>query len=255
MFGGLLGEAETVERESTTVSIEVPFEGETTYAPDTVTAVSSDSTVSGDDRTHLHFVAVEPGVALYRHQELQAVIDRANETESVELRRLANQKVMEQLANLGVSVYLISYECEDVWKEIRHCIFEASNMHLWNCSRDRCLLFEDEKGRLFNLLAAGDFNGLAGSYDAMIDQASGLEAMCAFVILIRAFACVGTCSEGYTSLRVSALRRILGIICDSLVLILSISIYRITRRHSSRLYCPHFRFGLVGRDFQFLGEC
>lgn len=66
-------------------------------------------------------------------------------------------------------------------------------MQLYNCSPDRCLLYEDGRGRLFNLLVGGDFQGLQGSYDAMLDRASGLEAICALVVLIRAFACVGKC--------------------------------------------------------------
>lgn len=181
-------------------SVEVPFEASTLVTPEEETiSVSSDSSTrrklhrGESTSTHMHYVAQEPGLALYRHEELQAVLDEANVTEVITARRLANQKVMEKLANLGVSVFLISYECEDVWKEVKHCIFEASNMQLYNCSPDRCLLYEDERGRLFNLLAAGDFNGLRASYDAMLDKASGLEAICALMVLVRAFACVGTC--------------------------------------------------------------
>lgn len=196
-----------MDRQSTMTSIEVPYDDytETQYdvRPEAETAsdTSQDSDAmriaerlragrqEGSD-THLNYIAQDPGLALYRHEELQLVLDAANRTELVQDRRIANQRVMEKLANLGVSVFLISYECDDVWKEVKHCIFEASNMQLYNCSPDRCLLYEDSRGRLFNLLVGGDFQGLQGSYEAMLDRASGLEAICALVVLIRAFACV-----------------------------------------------------------------
>lgn len=182
-----------------TMSIEVPY----TDHDDTYGDTASSSEESHHQRrrqlhrvesvdTHMHFVGTpDPGLAFYRHEELQAVLDSANGSETVQARRLANQAVMEKLANLGVSVFLISHECQDVWQEVKHCILEASNMQLYNCSPDRCLLYEDERGRLFNLLAAGDFDGLAASYNSMLDKASGLEAICALVVLVRAFACVG----------------------------------------------------------------
>jgi hypothetical protein len=142
----------------------------------------------------MHYDAAEnaPVSSPYRHEELQQILDAANKVETVNARHEANQKVMEKLANLGVSVFLISHECNDVWKEVKHCISEASSMAIYNVSTDRCLLYEDEKGRLFNLLVAGDFSGLTKNYDSMLDKASGLEAICALVVLMRSFACVGT---------------------------------------------------------------
>ena len=209
-----------VSRQSTLSSIEVPYTNETYTTTDNHSMIASElETASESSRssnnvrassrqprhslhhagesadTHTHFdagAASEPGISLYRYEELQAVLNAANASETVEARREANQVVMEKLANLGVSVFLISYECDDVWREIKHCIFEASNMALWNCSPDRCLLYEDEKGRIFNILVAGDFSGLKGTYDAMLDTASGAEALCAIVVLLRAFACSGT---------------------------------------------------------------
>lgn len=144
--------------------------------------------------THMHYDAVE-NVSVsspYRHEELQQVLDAANKVATVDARHEANQQVMEKLANLGVSVFLVSHECNNVWKEVKYCIHEASSMAIYNVSTDRCLLYEDEKGRLFNLLVAGDFSGLAHSYDSMLDRASGVEAICALVVLLRSFACVGT---------------------------------------------------------------
>jgi hypothetical protein len=151
--------------------------------------------------THTLYTATQNASSSpYRYEELQKVLDAANKAvNTVDARRKANQTVMETLAKLGVSVFLITYECDNVWKEVKHCIFEASSMAICNCSMDRCLLYEDEKGRLFNLKMAGDFSGLINSYDSMLDKASGLEAICAFVVLVRAFACVGkacTCVRG-----------------------------------------------------------
>jgi hypothetical protein len=256
-------------------SIEVPYDDytETQYdvRPEAETAsdTSQDSDAmriaerlragrqEGSD-THLNYIAQDPGLALYRHEELQLVLDAANRTELVQDRRIANQRVMEKLANLGVSVFLISYECDDVWKEVKHCIFEASNMQLYNCSPDRCLLYEDSRGRLFNLLVGGDFQGLQGSYEAMLDRASGLEAICALVVLIRAFACVGKCTSmrvciiyicNYATICIVAYNQ-----CVSHAPTLSFSINRTTRRHSSRLYCSHFRFGSHRGNFEFMGQ-
>jgi hypothetical protein len=142
----------------------------------------------------MHYDAAEnvPVSSPYRHEELQQVLDAANKAETLDARREANQKVMEKLANLGVSVFLISHECDNVWEEVNHCIYEASTTAIYYVSTDRCLLYEDEKGRLFNLLVSGDFSGLTNSYDSMLDKASGLEAICALVVLVRCFACVGT---------------------------------------------------------------
>ena len=149
--------------------------------------------------THMHYDATPSlqnnnGVSSsspYRHEELEQFLHAANQAETVEERRRANQKTMEALANMGVSVFLISYECDNMWKEVKHCIMEVSSMAIYNCSTDKCLLDEDDKGRLYNLQVAGDFTSLTNSYDSMLDKASGVEAICAFVVLVRAFACVG----------------------------------------------------------------
>lgn len=192
-------------------SIEVPFTASGTFAASetgsdseseerttrtTRASTSSRSLHHGESYdTHMHYDATQnASTSPYRHEELQQVLDAANKAETVDARRKANQTVMEELADLGVSVFLISHECDNVWKEVKHCISEASSMAIYNCSTDRCLLYEDEKGRLFNLKVAGDFSGLTNSYDSMLDKASGLEAICAFVVLVRAFACVGTCA-------------------------------------------------------------
>lgn len=146
-------------------------------------------------KTHMHYVPTSPPSdnqpGKYRYEELQDALDNAATAMTIDARVDANQKIMEKLASLGVNVFLISYQCEDIWMEVKHCIAEASAMAIFNCSTDRCLFYQDEKGRVFNLVVAGDFSGLAKSYDSMLDKASGVQAMSALVVLVRTFACAG----------------------------------------------------------------
>jgi len=54
----------------------------------------------------------------------------------------------------------------------------------------RCLLYQDHQGRLFNLLLSKHATGPAERYNEYLDMFSGLEAMIAITILCRSFPCI-----------------------------------------------------------------
>lgn len=53
----------------------------------------------------------------------------------------------------------------------------------------RCLLYQDHQGRLFNLLLSKHSIGPAAKFNEYLDTFSGLEAMIALVVIARSFPC------------------------------------------------------------------
>ncbi len=54
----------------------------------------------------------------------------------------------------------------------------------------KCLLYRDERGRLYNLVLANGCNGLAGTWESLQLSFSGLQALVALSVLTRAFSCL-----------------------------------------------------------------
>ena len=54
----------------------------------------------------------------------------------------------------------------------------------------RCLLYQDRSGRLFNLMLSSHAVGPAGKFESLLTSFSGLEAMALVTVLCRTFACV-----------------------------------------------------------------
>lgn len=59
----------------------------------------------------------------------------------------------------------------------------------------RCLLYQDHQGRLFNLLLSQHAVGPASKFLEYLDSFSGLEAMVALVVLCRSLACAPMCKS------------------------------------------------------------
>jgi hypothetical protein len=129
----------------------------------------------------------------------------------------ATQDVLTKLKQSGVRVFVVSflntgYDKAKLWNAIRGIIREASSMER-KCGcygPERCLLYQDDKGRLFNLMIQGEYSGLASQWRSGIATFSGLESMAALVMFVRAFGC--TADINFTSIRPGSLTFILGLI-------------------------------------------
>lgn len=107
--------------------------------------------------------------------------------------------VIETLRQVGVKVFVIDSKStdttEDIVANIRRVVgFVASE----NCvgpdagplGFQRCLLYQDEQGRLFNLMVSKHAVGPAGTWLEYLDSFSGCEAMMAITVICRSFPCI-----------------------------------------------------------------
>ena len=88
-------------------------------------------------------------------------------------------------------MYLVDHDSIDIGvlvKVIEHfqSHYDRSKPEYEN---QRCLLYRDEKGRLYNLTLKNESSGLAGTWKSLLQSFSGLQAMIALTILTRVIAC------------------------------------------------------------------
>mmetsp|Transcript_5406 Transcript_5406/g.8048 ORF Transcript_5406/g.8048 Transcript_5406/m.8048 type:complete len:509 (+) Transcript_5406:36-1562(+) len=124
--------------------------------------------------------------------------------------RKAQKQIVERLNELGVEVFVLRHDSEDMYGEIQRIVnYISNNENTKPTESERCLLFRDRKGRLFNLLLKGDADGLASLWFSSCTTFSGVQALAALTVLSRVFGCVG--SAGNTNVGPGFLSIILGL--------------------------------------------
>lgn len=107
--------------------------------------------------------------------------------------------VIETLRGMGVKVFVIdaknTQSTADVVQHIRRVVgFVARE----NCVQQnggplgfqRCLFYQDDQGRLFNLMLSKHVTGPSGTWSQYLETFSGREAMIALTVLCRSLPCI-----------------------------------------------------------------
>lgn len=114
--------------------------------------------------------------------------------------------VIETLRQMGIKVFVIdaqnTKQTEEVVQHIRRVVgFVAreNSMSAEQASSQRVLFYQDEQGRLFNLILSKHVTGPAGTWKEYLESFSGLEALMALTVLCRSLPCIA--ENGRLSLR------------------------------------------------------
>ena len=118
------------------------------------------------------------------------------------------EAIINTLRDLGVKVFIIEAKSIETTADILHhihrvidyvsrenqfyplCQVDENGEYLDPLGFQRCLLYQDRSGRLFNLVIAPHAVGPAGKFDELLDSFKGVEAMVALTILCRSYACL-----------------------------------------------------------------
>jgi hypothetical protein len=116
---------------------------------------------------------------------------------------------------MNVTCYLVEHDSENVLQDLRKIVYKAArenrNLAIFNPNvSQRCCLYEDHEGRLFNLTIASHAVGPAGQWFSLLESFSGTQAMIAFAVLCRSFPCISEDNIG--QLRPAYLSLILGLV-------------------------------------------
>jgi hypothetical protein len=132
---------------------------------------------------------------LYKHEKLQQEIDSA---------RLNGQSpreaILATLKSMGVKVFIVTIgtgDLADVVASVRrvvNVVAQENRMRPQFNSRvfQRCLLFQDHQGKLFNLVLAPNAVGPAAEFRAGLEKFSGWMAMVGLTILARSLRCASS---------------------------------------------------------------
>jgi len=142
----------------------------------------------------------------YKQQLLQNVIDKPENTD--------NRATIDALKDLGITVYLAEPDSVDI-SILSKVVEHASSSSYFDRATGRmegehqkCLLYRDERGRLYNLVLANGCSGLAETWKSLLISFSGLQALVALSVLTRAFSCL----DEESSVRPGYLSLLLGLI-------------------------------------------
>lgn len=125
--------------------------------------------------------------------------------------RTKREATLETLASMGVQVHIIPANSENLVRDMIHVVKQvARENRLWTDAfnpqmHQRCLLYEDNEGRLFNLVLPSHAVGPSTDYNNYLESFCGAQAMVAFVVLCRSFPCafqndIGNLQPAYLSL-------------------------------------------------------
>ena len=134
----------------------------------------------------------------------EMIITEITNNEPGDERRAA---VINCLRDLGVKVFIIEAKSIETTSDILHHIhrvidyvsrenqmyslgqLDENGEHLDPLGFQRCLLYQDRSGRLFNLVIAPHAVGPASKFEELLDSFRGLEAMIGLTVLCRSFSC------------------------------------------------------------------
>ncbi|KAL7528459.1 hypothetical protein ACHAXR_002458 [Thalassiosira sp. AJA248-18] len=143
--------------------------------------------------------------AEYKSAVLQAVMDQYENKDG-------SRATIDQLKEFGITVYLAEHDCVNVSllkQVVQHVAASKSDRSRSPYENQRCLLYRDANGRLYNLTLNNGSSGLAGTWKSLLISYSGLQALVALTVLTRAYACADVAE---TILKPGYLSLILGLI-------------------------------------------
>ena len=135
----------------------------------------------------------------YKKQILQQVIDRHD-------NNYDGRATIDQLKDFGITVYLAEQDSVNIdilTKVVQHASTANTDRSRPDYENQRCLLYRDDKGRLYNLTLANGCAGLGSTWKSLLISFSGLQALVALAVLTRAFSCYNDATSvtpGYLSL-------------------------------------------------------
>ena len=146
----------------------------------------------------------------YKREKLKDEMDQAQAT-----GRSKKVAILETLLKMHITCYVVEHGSENILKDLRSIVdkvaHENRNIALFNPNvTQRCCLFEDHEGRLFNLVFSNHAVGPAGQWESLLSSFSGTEAMIAFTVLCRSLPCAFEDNIG--QLRPAYLSLILGLV-------------------------------------------
>lgn len=121
----------------------------------------------------------------YKSTILQQVIEEHKHVDG-------SQATIDQLKEFGITVYLVDSDNVDVAllrQVVEHVSASRSDRSKSTYANQRCLLYRDKSGRLYNLTLNNGCDGLASTWRSLHVMYSGLQAMIAFTVLSRAYGC------------------------------------------------------------------
>ena len=121
----------------------------------------------------------------YKSSVLQQVMDQYENKDG-------SRATIDQLKEFGITVYLAEHDSVDMYllkQVVCHVQASKSDRSKSLYETQRCLLYRDENGRLFNLTLNNGCSGLAGTWKCLLLSFSGFQALVALTVLSRAFAC------------------------------------------------------------------
>mmetsp|Transcript_5757 Transcript_5757/g.7560 ORF Transcript_5757/g.7560 Transcript_5757/m.7560 type:complete len:496 (-) Transcript_5757:297-1784(-) len=164
--------------------------------------------------------------SLVKPYKREIMLNQIMENEPGDDRRGA---IINSLRDMGVKVFIIEARSIETTADILHHVhrvvdYVSRENQLFNAGyvddegnpRDplgfqRCLLYQDRSGRLFNLMLASYSVGPASQYETLMTSFSGLEAMALVTILCRTFACAAKASTA-SALAPARLALIIGLV-------------------------------------------
>ena len=121
----------------------------------------------------------------YKTQILQKIIDQHDNTDG--------RQTIDQLKEFGITVYLAEHDTVNtalLKQVISHVTVNRNDRSKEPHENQRCILYRDKNGQLYNLTVDNGSGGLASTWKSLLLSFSGLQAMVALSVLTRAFACM-----------------------------------------------------------------
>lgn len=146
----------------------------------------------------------------YKREKLQDEMDNARK-EGLAKRNV----ILETLQDMSVTCYIVQHDSNDIMQDLKSIVSKVArenrNQAAFNPNlTQRCCLYEDHEGRLFNLVVAPHAVGPAGTWASLLETFSGTQAMIAFTVLCRSLPCAF--SNNIAQLRPAYLSLILGLV-------------------------------------------
>ncbi|KAL7569922.1 hypothetical protein ACA910_008583 [Epithemia clementina (nom. ined.)] len=179
--------------------------GEDTFQDENDVAVPEDLTETGMSDMKKSYDEGVWSVSAIKPYKREMISNEIANNEPGDERRAA---VINALRDLGVKVFIIEAKSIETTSDILHHIhrvidyvsrenqmfslgqLDENGEHLDPLGFQRCLLYQDRSGRLFNLVIAQHAVGPASKFEELMDSFKGVEAMVALTVLCRSFSCV-----------------------------------------------------------------
>lgn len=174
------------------------------YNTEPVDSMRPDKSLVGSDVVDV--IAYEVPPAPYKHQIIQKQVENFNGVDG----ESCTTAMINQLAQFGIDVYLIRYDESDLFGAIKDVCKRVSRKDPKYASNYQCCLFQDEDGRLFNVVISGGSSATGLAMRQVSETFSCTKAVLAIVLLSKTFSCV---SSSY-GLNPTIIALLLGLVCN-----------------------------------------